>query len=307
MEDLQVALLRELEPAVEANVNRHLAMAQPWQPHDYIPWSVGRDFAFLGGEDWVPEDSPLNPVAKAALVVNLLSEDNLPSYHREIATQFGRDGAWGSWVGQWTAEEGRHGIALRDYLVVTRGVDPVKLEDMRMQHVIAGYDSGNKTALEVLAYTSLQELATRISHRNAGRVSNCPVADRLLARIAADENLHMVFYRNLTAAALEIAPDAAMAAIRDEVIGFTMPGATMPEFRENAVVIAKAGIYDRRIHHDHVVQPLLRFWRVFDRSDLGPEGEQARDDVARFVAALDEVAKRDEEKAAARANTPAYA
>lgn len=44
-------------------------------------------------------------------MVNLLTEDNLPSYHREIATRFGRDGAWGTWVGQWTAEEGRHSIS----------------------------------------------------------------------------------------------------------------------------------------------------------------------------------------------------
>ena len=54
------------------------------------------------------------------MFVNLLTEDNLPVYHREIATRFGRDGAWGTWVGRWTAEENRHGVALRDYLVVTR-------------------------------------------------------------------------------------------------------------------------------------------------------------------------------------------
>ena len=147
MIDLQTNLLHELEPVVEQNLDRHLATVRPWDPHDYVPWSRGRDFAFLGGEDWTPEDSPLDPVAKAALTVNLLTEDNLPSYHREISTRFGRDGAWGTWVGQWTAEEGRHSIALRDYLVVTRGVDPSKLEALRMEHTIAGYDSGDKTPL----------------------------------------------------------------------------------------------------------------------------------------------------------------
>ena len=137
VEGFQARLLHELEPVVEANLERHLSVARPWLPHDYVPWSRGRDFAFLGGEDWTPEDSPLDPVARTAMIVNLLTEDNLPSYHREIATQFGRDGAWGQWVGQWTAEEGRHGIALRDYLVVTRGVDPVKLESLRMEHMMA--------------------------------------------------------------------------------------------------------------------------------------------------------------------------
>ncbi len=306
MTDAQTGLLHELEPIVEQNLERHLTMARAWEPHDYVPWSRGRDFAFLGGEDWQPEDSPLDPVAKAALTVNLLTEDNLPSYHREIATRFGRDGAWGTWVGQWTAEEGRHSIALRDYLVVTRGVDPSKLEALRMAHTIAGYDSGDKTPLAALAYVSFQELATRVSHRNTGRASGCPIADQLLARIAADENLHMVFYRNLMAAALDIAPDAAMAAIRDEVVGFTMPGAGMADFRENSILIAKAGIYDLRIHHDDVLQPVLRFWRIFERTDFGPAGERARTELAQFLDAVDERARFYEEKAAQReAGAPA--
>ncbi|OHT87059.1 acyl-ACP desaturase [Mycobacteroides saopaulense] len=297
---LQTRLLTELEPVVEANLERHLGAARPWAPHDYVPWSRGRDFAFLGGEDWKPEDSPLDPVAQAALVVNLLTEDNLPSYHREIATRFGRDGAWGTWVGQWTAEEGRHSIALRDYLVVTRGVDPGSLEAMRMAHTVAGYDSGDKTPLEALAYVSFQELATRISHRNTGKASGCPIADQLLARVALDENLHMIFYRNLMAAALDIEPDAAMQAICKEIVGFAMPGMGMEGFAQNAIAIAKAGIYDLRIHHDDVLQPILRFWRVFDRADIGPGGEQARETLAKFLAAVDERAKYYEAKAAAR-------
>jgi len=305
--DVQTTLLHDLEPVVEQNLERHLATVRPWDPHDYVPWSRGRDFAFLGGEDWAPEDSPLDPVAKAALTVNLLTEDNLPSYHREIATRFGRDGAWGTWVGQWTAEEGRHSIALRDYLVVTRGVDPSKLEALRMEHTVAGYDSGDKTPLAALAYVSFQELATRVSHRNTGRASGCPIADQLLARIAADENLHMVFYRNLMAAALDIAPDAAMCAIRDEVVGFAMPGTGMTDFRENSILIAKAGIYDLRIHHDEVLQPVLRFWRIFDRTDFGPDGEQARTELAQFLAAVDERARFYEEKATARERVTASA
>ena len=32
-------LLEELEPVVAENLNRHLAIAGEWHPHDYIPWS----------------------------------------------------------------------------------------------------------------------------------------------------------------------------------------------------------------------------------------------------------------------------
>lgn len=283
----QAALLTELEPVVEENLNRHLGLAQEWHPHDYIPWSEGRDFAALGGEDWAPEQSRLDETAKAAMFTNLLTEDNLPSYHREIATNFGMDGAWGTWVGRWTAEENRHGIALRDYLVVTRGVDPVELERARMDYMTSGYDSGDKTALEAVAYVSFQELATRVSHRNTGKATGDPIADKLLARIAKDENLHMVFYRNLVSAAFDIAPDDTMKAVTKEVVGFEMPGATMAGFRKNSVIIAKAGIYDLRLHHDEVIQPVLRAWKIFERTDLGPEGEQAREELAEFLVGLD--------------------
>jgi len=292
IEALQTRLLHELEPVVAANVDRHLGLAKSWEPHDYVPWSRGRDFAFLGGDDWTPEDSPLDPVAQTALIVNLLTEDNLPSYHREIATRFGRDGAWGHWVGRWTAEEGRHAIAIRDYLVVTRAVDPVKLEALRMEHMTAGYDSGDKTMLQAVAYVSFQELATRVSHRNTGRAAGDLLAEQLLARISTDENLHMVFYRNLVAAAFDLAPDETMQAVRDEVVGFQMPGAGMTDYLRNSVIIAKAGIYDLRLHHDEVVAPILKFWRVFERTDLGAAGEQAREELSAFMAGLDAQASR---------------
>jgi acyl-[acyl-carrier-protein] desaturase len=298
------AVLIELEPVVAQNLDRHLALAKEWHPHDYIPWSEGRDFAFLGGEDWSPEQSRLDETAKAAMITNLLTEDNLPSYHREIATRFGRDGAWGQWVGRWTAEENRHGIALRDYLVVTRGVDPVELERARMDYMTSGYDSGDKTPLQAVAYVSFQELATRVSHRNTGRATGDPIADQLLARIATDENLHMVFYRNLVDAAFDIDPDATMRAVADEVIGFEMPGATMAGFRRNSALIAKAGIYDLRLHHDEVVSPILRKWKVFERTDLHAEGERAREELAAFLTGLDAQATRfveSRERARARA------
>ncbi len=93
----QLELLQELQPVAEENVNRHLSMAKDWHPHDYVPWDEGRNFAAMGGEDWDPEQSRLDEVAKAAMITNLLTEDNLPSYHREIAENFSQDGAWGTW------------------------------------------------------------------------------------------------------------------------------------------------------------------------------------------------------------------
>jgi acyl-[acyl-carrier-protein] desaturase len=294
----QTDLLRELNQVVEGELNRHIEQAKEWFPHDYIPWSEGRNFdGLMGGEPWSPEDAPVSDVARSALIVNLLTEDNLPSYHHEIALIFGRDDAWGDWVHRWTAEEGRHGIAMRDYMLVKRMVDPVELERFRMTHMSQGYESAHSGELvHSLAYVSFQELATRVSHRNTGRYTNDPLCDQLLARIAADENLHMVFYRNLLRAALELAPDQTMQAIRDVVKGFQMPGTDIPGFQRKAVEMAVAGIYDLRSHRDEVVSPILRFWKVWDVEGLGAEGEQARSELSTLMDDLDKQAARFEDK-----------
>ena len=169
----------------------------------------------------------------------------------------------------------------------------------------AGWDSGDKPLLHACAYVSFQELATRVSHRNTGRCCEDPVAERLLTRIAMDENLHLIFYRNLVQAALEIAPSQTLRAIADEVTGFVMPGSVVPGFARRAVQVAQAGIYDLRIHHDDVIMPLVRHWRVFEAEGLDAEGERAREDLAAALGALDTRAARFvERRAEAQAAQP---
>jgi acyl-[acyl-carrier-protein] desaturase len=306
--DLQ--LLHELEPVVEANINRHLSMRKDWNPHDYIPWSDGKNYYALGGQDWDPEQSKLSEVAQVAMLTNLLTEDNLPSYHREIAMNFSMDGPWGFWVNRWTAEENRHGIALRDYLVVTRAIDPVELEQLRLEQVTRGFSPGQNQQLEgdadlfaeslfdSVIYVTFQELATRVSHRNTGKACNETVADQLLQRVSADENLHMIFYRDVSAAGFDIAPNQAMHSLHKVLTNFKMPGYTIPDFRRKAVVIAAGGVYDPRIHLDDVVMPVLKKWRIFEREDFTGEAARQRDELATLVEELEdacekfEVAKR---------------
>jgi acyl-[acyl-carrier-protein] desaturase len=300
----QLELLKELAPVAEDNVNRHLKIAKDWNPHDYVPWDEGRNFAALGGVDYDPEQSQLDEVAKAAMITNLLTEDNLPSYHHQAAEYFSLDGAWGTWVGRWTAEEARHSIAIRDYLVVTRGVDPVALEQARMVHMTNGFratpeeEARHKTDfLLSIAYVSFQELATRVSHRNTGKVCDDPVADRMLARIAADENLHMIFYRDMCGEALDLVPDQALEAVASVVENFRMPGQGMPNFRRNGMMMAKHGIYDLRQHLEEVLNPVLRKWQIFERTDFTAAGERRRDQLAAYLAELEgQVVKFEEQR-----------
>src|SRR6478736_5442372 len=155
------ALIQELEPTVERLMERHLATTREWFPHEHVPYGRGRDYDT--GEQWTSDaadlgGSTIDDAVRSSLIVNLLTEDNLPYYFRTIENEFGRDGAWGAWARRWTAEEGRHSMAIYGYLMVTRAVDPIDLERARMVQVASGVVPQLPSVADGIVYVALQEL-----------------------------------------------------------------------------------------------------------------------------------------------------
>jgi acyl-[acyl-carrier protein] desaturase len=296
------AMLHELEPTLERLVDRHMATTKEWFPHEHIPYGRGRDF--VEGEAWNEEwadlgGASIDDAVRSSLIVNLLTEDNLPYYFRTIERELGADGIWGAWARRWTAEEGRHSMAIYGYLMVTRAVDPVALERSRMHQVSTGQVPQPPSPIDVLPYVALQELATRIAHRNTGRVLGDGAGYEVMMRVAADENLHYLLYRDLTTAAIELDPSALVQAIERQVIGFEMPGTGIPGFNVHAAAIARAGIYDLAIHHDQILSPVvLRHWRVESLTGLDDDGERSRDRLLARLVKSERVARRMSERRA---------
>ena len=75
-------LLYELTPVAERLLDRHVSTAKEWFPHELVPWSRGRDL--VPGHVWDPDEAPTSDAVRSALLVNLLTEDNLPYYFRTI-------------------------------------------------------------------------------------------------------------------------------------------------------------------------------------------------------------------------------
>jgi acyl-[acyl-carrier-protein] desaturase len=208
-------------------------------------------------------------------------------------------------VRRWTAEEGRHSIVLRDYLVVTRAVDPVALERARMAQVQGGDTPSFTCPLEVLVYAAMQELATRVSHLATAKALGDPAGYELLKRIAADENLHHLYYRDLVTAAMTIDPSRSVVAIDRVLRGFAMPGRGIPGFSDHARAIAQAGIYDLAKFYDQVVAPLvLGSWNVTRLPHLSGAGEAARCRLLRHVGRLHRIAERERERRATCCGRP---
>jgi acyl-[acyl-carrier-protein] desaturase len=286
-------LLDSLEGTAEALFERHLAKSKEWFPHELVPWSRGRDFE--PDETWDPKEFPLPDAVRSALFVNLLTEDNLPYYFHAICRLFTEDGVWGAWNRRWTAEEHRHSIVIRDWMTVTRALDPIELERGRMAQVSVGFPGNSKIngLCEGVVYVTLQELATRISHRNTGRLLGDQVGADVMARVAADENFHFLFYRDLATAALEIDPSGMVLAIEAQVRDFEMPGTGIPDFGVHAGAIAAAGIYDFGIHHDQILVPVvLRNWQLESLEGLTPEAEESRERTLGYIQRIARVGRR---------------
>jgi acyl-[acyl-carrier-protein] desaturase len=280
-------LVVELTPTMERLYERHLGATKAWLPHELIPWERAVDSAPRG--EWNAGASPHSFGVRSALVVNLLTEDNLPYYYETIHRVFAHD-TWRVWARRWVAEEMRHAIVIRDYITVTHSVDLAALEAGRMQQVCGGQVPDPESVADTLVYVALQELATRIAHRNTGTMLDDEAGYKVMARVAADENLHYLFYRDLVSAALEIDPSGTMRAIERQVRTFEMPGTGIPDFAALAAAIADAGIYDLSLHHDQVLVPVvLRHWDIESIEGLDAEAEQSRARLVDYIARVERV------------------
>ncbi len=295
------ALLDTLAPTAERLYERHVKASKEWFPHEMVSYDDAKDY--LPGEEWDPSMVPMPDAVRSSLLVNILTEDNLPYYFSAIARMFGEDSIWGTWSHRWTAEEGRHSIVLRDYLTMSRSLDPWVLERARMQQVQAGFaGAAMPDAPNGFVYVALQELATRIAHWNTGEMLDDPRGKEIMRRVAADENFHHLFYRDMVAEAIAVDPNRIVGALLQQVKTFEMPGTGIAGFRSHALAIAEVGIYDLAIHHDKILQwCIVTQWKIDQLEGLDAQAEADRDELFSYMSRLKKVGDRAVEKRLARA------
>jgi acyl-[acyl-carrier-protein] desaturase len=257
------ALTLELEPVVGENLVRHIATEEPWYAHDYVPFEQGENFAFLGGKDWDPSSVTLPKHVTDALEILLITKDNLAGYHRELIEHFILDDKWGRWLGRWTAEEHLHAVAVRNYLVVTREIDPSANEDVRVEHVMKGYRADSYTQIETLAYMALLERAHGVYCRNLEAQITEPVLKKMVGRIARDEERHSEFFANLVAYCVSSKRDETIDAIAKRAAGFEAIGADIDAYRDKVRLVAESGIFDDAARRK-VISDLVAEWGVAD-------------------------------------------
>ncbi|MGH3561844.1 MAG: acyl-ACP desaturase, partial [Mycobacterium sp.] len=163
---------------------------------------------------------------------------------------------WGRWLGRWTAEEHLHAIALREYLMVTREIDPAANEQVRIQHVMKGYRADRYSQVETLVFMAFYECSHAVFCRNLADRIDEPALKGLIGRIAADEERHEEFFANLVAHCLDYTHDETVAAIAARAAELDVVGGDIEPYRDKVAAIAEAGIFGpdelRRVISDRI-------------------------------------------------------
>jgi acyl-[acyl-carrier-protein] desaturase len=295
----QIEVLVAMEDLVREEMANHLAKRKLWFPNDLLPAdaevAAGAEAEIRRLRDaarGIPD------TARVALALNLITEEGLPHFHRLIASHMGNDSPWRDWNYLWTAEEDRHGCALRDYVREARLFNMRELEQLQYAYIEAGFDpEWEQDPYRLLAYTSLQEKATQISHANTGRLCGAaePTAQRVLAHLAGDESRHYEFYRNCFSGILARDPNKALDALLKVTLGFAMPGHAMKGFSALSDVVQRARIFGTR-EYCGIVETLLTHWGIGAMVGLSAAGRAAQEKLMAVPARLKKLADYAESK-----------
>jgi acyl-[acyl-carrier-protein] desaturase len=230
--------------------------------------------------------------ARAALALNLLTEEGLPHFHRLLAVYLGDESFWRGWNNLWTAEEDRHGQVLHDYARDTRLLQQRRLEEMQFEYLRAGFHpEWDRDPYRVFAYTTVQERATQFSHSETGKIvaEYEPRLGVVLSQVAKEEARHYTFYRTIFEEILKRDPDQALHSASFILPAIDMPGVTMPGFKELADVIRRSGIYGPR-DYLRIVQEQIRYWKIESLDGLGELGRKAQEKILGIPARLKRIA-----------------
>ena len=273
----------EVIKSMESFVDRHLSsllkpVEESWQPTDFLPDLTRDDWREQVG-DFRTRTKDLTDEVLVVLVGDMITEEALPTYQTWLNRLQGlgdptgsSEVPWARWSRGWTAEENRHGDLLNKYLYLSGRVDMRSIETTIHHLINNGFDpqTGDDPYLGFV-YTSFQERATKISHRNVGVLAKQSGEDRLhkiCGMIAGDEARHEKAYKLFMSRVFEIDPSGAVVAFAKMMKAkITMPAVLMDNEKDTNLytkfsrVAQKAGVYTAHDYAD-IIEDLVAEWKV---------------------------------------------
>jgi acyl-[acyl-carrier-protein] desaturase len=266
---------------------------ESWQPSDYLP--------DLTAENWNEQliDFRKRAVALSdevlvVLVGDMVTEEALPTYQtwlnrlQGITDQTGASPSpWARWSRGWTSEENRHGDLLNKYLYLTGRVDMRSVETTIHHLINNGFDPRTENDPYLgFVYTSFQERATKISHRNVGVLAKRAGEDHLhkiCGMIAGDEARHEKAYKLFMTKIFELDPARAVLAFAKMMKSkIAMPAMLMNDGRDKnlfskfSLVAQKIGVYTAKDYAE-IIGTLVNDWKIESLTGVSDASAKAQD------------------------------
>jgi len=302
-------VLAGIEGFVRENIPDLLkTVEESWQPSDFVP-----DMGSAGWEDDVrafqEQAQALPDDLLVVLVGDMVTEEALPSYQTWLNNLQGvRDdsgagqNAWALWSRGWTSEENRHGDLLNRYLYLSGRVN-MRAVEKTIHHLIAnGFNPGTENnPYHGFIYTSFQERATKISHRNVARLAAKVGEERLqkiCGLIAGDEARHEKAYKLFMTKVFEVDPNDAMRAFGNMLkMKIAMPAVLMTDghdpdlFTKFSLVAQRTGVYTATDYAE-IIDDLVETWNVDKLTGLSSSAAKAQEYICTLAARYKKLAER---------------
>ncbi|MBI1803072.1 MAG: acyl-ACP desaturase [Ignavibacteriae bacterium] len=269
------------------------SVEESWQPSDFLP--------SLSSETWVEDLTEFRERSQSlpddllvVLVGDMVTEEALPTYQTFLNRLHGltdptgaSESPWAQWSRGWTAEENRHGDLLNRYLYLSGRVDMRSVE-VTIHHLIKnGFDPRTENDPYLgFVYTSFQERATKISHRNVARLAQRAGEDKLhqiCGLIAGDEARHEKAYKLFMHKIFQDDPAGAINAFATMMRRkIAMPAILMTDGRDMnlftrfSAVAQAIGVYTVRDYAE-IIEDLVKQWEVETLSGLSDAAAKAQD------------------------------
>jgi acyl-[acyl-carrier-protein] desaturase len=290
----QLEVIQSIEGFVGEQLDTLLLnVNESWQPSDFLP--------DLTAENWSEQLNEFRMLAQSLpddllviLVGDMVTEEALPTYQTWLNRLNGitdLTGAsptpWARWSRGWTAEENRHGDLLNKYLYLTGRVDMHSVERTIHHLINNGFDprTENDPYLGFI-YTSFQERATKISHRNVGTLAKKAGEDRLhkiCGMIAGDEARHEKAYKLFMTKIFELDPAHAVLAFAAMMkTKIAMPAILMNDGNSNnlytkfSLVAQHTGVYTAKDYAE-IIGTLVREWKIAGLTGISGASARAQD------------------------------
>ncbi len=229
-----------------------------WSIRDDIPWG-----------DCNPRLKPeVADVVESFCAVELY----LPDYTSKIlpVVRQSKGRAW--FYANWGYEESKHSLALGDWLLRSGHRTDEQMADLEGQIFAGAWNLPHDSALGMLVYAMVQELATALNYRNLRRSvhdgGGDPALSKLLMYVSVDEQAHYAFFRDCVRLFLKHDPAAVMEQLRRVMNNFAMPAIyDMADSRRHVAGIKALNIFTEDMYYREVYLPVLAALGV-DRREM---------------------------------------